>query len=77
VAEGVLEVTPTDGIEVPAPPDKPVPVLSDEEIAALLKAYAVLRGRPGVFDRAVTGQVTPWRSAHWWLPHQPTSGLRA
>jgi site-specific recombinase XerD len=53
VTEGELEKAPTDGIEIPSPPDKPVPVLTDEEIAALLKACAVGRGRPGVFDRAV------------------------
>jgi site-specific recombinase XerD len=53
VAEGELEVTPTDGIETPSPPDKPVPILTDAEITALLKACAVPRGRPGVFDRTV------------------------
>ncbi len=53
VTEGGLEKAPTDGIEIPSPPDKPVPILTDTEIAALLKACAVGRGRPGVFDRAV------------------------
>jgi site-specific recombinase XerD len=53
VTEREPEKAPTDGIEIPSPPDKPVPVLTDEEIAALLKACAVGRGRPGVFDRAV------------------------
>ncbi len=53
VTEGELEKAPTDGIEIPSPPDKPVPILTDDEIAALLKACAVGRGRPGVFDRAV------------------------
>ena len=43
---------PTDGIEIPSPPDEPVPVLTDTEIATLLKACAVGRGRPGVVDRA-------------------------
>jgi site-specific recombinase XerD len=52
VTEGELEVAPTDGIEIPSPPDKPVPILTDDEIAALLKACAVGRGRPGIFDRA-------------------------
>ena len=37
VTGGELEVAPTDGIELPAPPDKPVPILTDDEIAALLK----------------------------------------
>src|SRR3954470_14074363 len=53
VTEGELEKAPTDGIEIPSPPDKPVPILTDDEIAALLKACAVGRGRPGLFDRAV------------------------
>ena len=53
VTEGELEKAPTDGIEIPSPPDKPVPILTDGEITALLKACAVGRGRPGVFDRAV------------------------
>jgi integrase len=30
-----------------------VPILTDDEIAALLKTCAVGRGRPGVFDRTV------------------------
>ena len=53
VTEGELEKAPTDGIEIANSPDKPVPILTDEEIAALLKACAVPRGRPGAFDRAV------------------------
>jgi site-specific recombinase XerD len=53
VTEGELEKAPTDGIELPNSPDKPVPILTDSEIAALLKASAVSRGRPGVFDRTV------------------------
>ncbi|MGY1636809.1 tyrosine-type recombinase/integrase [Geodermatophilus sp. SYSU D00742] len=52
VTEGQLEVALTDGIELPSPLDKPVPILTDTEGAALLKACAVGRGRPGVFDRA-------------------------
>jgi site-specific recombinase XerC len=35
VTEGELEVAPTDGIEIATSPDKPVPILSDDEIAAL------------------------------------------
>ncbi len=30
-----------------------MPILTDDEIVALLKACAVPRGRPGVFDRTV------------------------
>ena len=53
VTEGELEKAPTDGIEIASSPDAPVPNLTDDEIAALLKTCAVPRGRPGVFDRAV------------------------
>src|SRR5918998_78763 len=53
VTEGELEKAPTDGIEIPDPPEKPVPILTDEEVAALLKACAVGRGRPGIFRRPV------------------------
>jgi site-specific recombinase XerC len=55
VSEGELEKAPTDGIELPNSPNKPVPILLDAEITALLKACAVPRGRPGVFDRTVFG----------------------
>lgn len=38
VSEGVIDADPMSDLEVPAIPDRPVPVLSDDEIAALLKA---------------------------------------
>src|SRR3954469_22500555 len=53
VTEGELEKAPTDGIEIPSPPDKPVPIPTDDEIAALLKTCAVPRGRPGGLERTV------------------------
>jgi site-specific recombinase XerD len=53
VAESDIDIAPTDGIEIPEPPEKPVPILTDHEIAALLKACAVPRGRPGTFDRTI------------------------
>jgi site-specific recombinase XerC len=53
VTEGELDIAPTGGIGIPTPPEKPVPILSDEEITALLKTCTVPRGRPGAFDRAV------------------------
>jgi hypothetical protein len=34
VTEGELEKAPTDGIEIPSPPDKPVPILTDIETPA-------------------------------------------
>src|SRR3954452_11056392 len=37
VTEGEIEKAPTDGIEIATAPDKPVPILTDEEISALLK----------------------------------------
>jgi site-specific recombinase XerD len=53
VTEGGVDKAPTDGIEIAAAPDKPVPILTDEEITPLLKACAVGRGRPGVFSRPI------------------------
>ena len=41
VAEGELDHPPTDGIEIATAPDKPVPLLTDEEITALLKTCAL------------------------------------
>jgi site-specific recombinase XerD len=37
VTEGELEKAPTEGIEIANSPDKPVPMLTDAEVAALLK----------------------------------------
>ncbi len=53
VVEGELDVAPTDGIEIPTPPEKPAPILSDVEITAMLKTCTVPRGRPGAFDRTI------------------------
>jgi len=53
VAEGLLEVAPTDGIEQPVPPDKPVPILTDEEITALLKACTVPQGKATTYDQVI------------------------
>ena len=40
VAEGELEENPLAGLEPPTAPSKPVPVLSDEVLARILKACA-------------------------------------
>jgi len=53
VTEGELEVAPTDGIEIASAPDKPVPILTDAEVSALLATCTVPRGRSGVYDRAI------------------------
>ncbi|SCL57163.1 tyrosine-type recombinase/integrase [Micromonospora chersina] len=53
VAEGELDKAPTEGVEMPARLDKPVRVLTDEELIRLLKQCAVARGRAGVFDRRI------------------------
>jgi site-specific recombinase XerD len=53
VAEGELEKAPTEGLELPDPSDKPVRVLSDDEIARVLKACAVPRSRAGLFDQRI------------------------
>ena len=65
VTDGELEVAPTDGIEIPAPPEKPVPIVTDDETTALLKACAVPRGRAGVVDHTVAlgRRSTPCSSA--------------
>src|SRR4051794_16024837 len=53
VVEGELDRAPTEGIEIAVAPDKPVPILTDAEIIALLKTCAVGRGRPGTFARPI------------------------
>ena len=65
VAEGQLAVAPTDGIRIPAPPEKPIPILTDDEITTPLRTCAVPRGRAGGFDRTVvlSRRSTPCRSS--------------
>lgn len=53
VAEGELDKAPTDGVEMPARTDKPVRVLSDDELTRLIKACAVGKGRPGEYNRRI------------------------
>jgi site-specific recombinase XerD len=53
VAEGEVEKAPTEGLEMPAPSEKPVRVLTDDELGKLLKACAVGRGKSGAWDRAI------------------------
>ena len=53
VAEGELDKAPTDGMEMPSPAEKPVMVLTDEQLAALLKICERPRGKAGVWDRRI------------------------
>src|SRR3954449_6426260 len=53
VVEGEVDKAPPEGIEIATSPDKPVPILTDAEITALLKTCAVGRGRPGTFARPI------------------------
>ncbi len=52
-AEGEVEKAPTEGLEMPAPSEKPVRVLTDDELGKLLKVCAVGRGKSGMYDRAI------------------------
>lgn len=52
-AEGEVEKAPTEGVEMPAPSEKPVRVLTDEELGRLLKVCAVPRGKAGAYDRRI------------------------
>jgi site-specific recombinase XerD len=49
--EGEVDKAPTEGVQMPAPSEKPVRVLSEDELRRLLKACQVPRGRAGVYDR--------------------------
>lgn len=53
VVEGELEKAPTEGVEMPAKSEKPVRVLTDDELARILKACAVPRGRAGAFNQRI------------------------
>ncbi|HEY7222889.1 MAG TPA: tyrosine-type recombinase/integrase [Micromonosporaceae bacterium] len=52
-AEGEVERPATEGVEMPARTDKPVRVLTDAELGALLKLCVRPRGRSGAWDKAV------------------------
>lgn len=53
VLEGELDKAPTEGVEMPAKPDKPVRVLTEDELARLIKVCQVPRGKAGVYDRRI------------------------
>ncbi|MFJ8685065.1 tyrosine-type recombinase/integrase [Micromonospora wenchangensis] len=53
VVEGELDTAPTEGVEMPAASEKPVRVLTDDELGRLIKACQVPRGRAGVYDRRI------------------------
>jgi len=52
-AEGEVDKAPTAGVEIPAIKDKPVRVLTDEELAKLIKACEVPRGKSGTYSRSI------------------------
>jgi site-specific recombinase XerC len=69
VSEGELDKAPTDGIEIASAPDKPVPILTDEEITALLKTCAVGRGAPASSpDRSSSHDATRRFCGCCWTP---------
>lgn len=53
VAEGEVDKAPTEGVEMPAPSEKPVRVLTDDELGRLIKACAVPKGKAGAYDRRI------------------------
>lgn len=53
VVEGELDKAPTEGVEMPARSEKPVRVLSEDELGRLLKSCQVPRGRAGQYDRRI------------------------
>lgn len=53
VLEGELDKAPTEGVEMPAKSEKPVRVLSDDELGRLIKVCQVPRGKSGQYDRRI------------------------
>lgn len=53
VAEGELDKSPTDGLELPQAAETMPTVLTDDEMKRILKACAVPRAKAGEFDRRV------------------------
>jgi site-specific recombinase XerD len=52
-AEGEVDKAATEGVEMPAASEKPVRVLTEDELARLLKACVVPRGKAGSYDRRI------------------------
>lgn len=53
VAEGELDKAPTEGLEMPTQPDRPVRIFTEDEIRRMLKTCAVSRSRTSGFDQRV------------------------
>lgn len=53
VAEGELDKAPTEGLEMPTQPERPVRIFTDDEIKRMLKTCVVSRTRTSAFDRRV------------------------
>lgn len=51
--EGEVDKAPTSGVEIPASTEKPVRVLTNEDLARLIKACEVPRGKSGVYTRHI------------------------
>ncbi len=52
-AEGEVDKAPTEGVEMPAPTEKPVRVFTEAELTKMLKVCAVGRGKAGEYDRKI------------------------
>jgi site-specific recombinase XerD len=52
-AEGEVDKAPTEGVEMPAPTEKPVRVFTEDELTRMLKVCAVPRGKAGAYDRRI------------------------
>lgn len=52
-SEGEVDEAPTARVEMPAPSEKPVRVLTDDELGALLKVCQVPKGKARAWDRRI------------------------
>lgn len=52
-AEGEVDKPATEGVEMPAPSEKPVRVLTDDELGRVLKVCAVGKGKAGAWDSRI------------------------
>jgi site-specific recombinase XerD len=62
-AEGEVDRAPTDGVEMPAPSEKPVRVLTDDELGRLLKPQCCRSTRARPRSNGPTTRTGGWGSA--------------